>query len=193
MEHVVKPLNNRSNEVLVYWSKLKRGNPLPVRTELQPAALKNRLPDLFLLGWEETDLKFRLAGTRICEMFGTELRQANFLHIFQSDNRSQVTDAVLNAVTLRQGCRMAVDASNQSRLREYEMLLLPLNSPEGVCDRILGSLIPREIGYSHSPVAMGTLRTQGWAIAEDGSEEEGNGPVDLMRTNSGKQATSDAF
>ncbi|MFD1744312.1 PAS domain-containing protein [Rhizobium helianthi] len=163
----MQPLGSRSNEVLTYWQKLRRGRSLPVRTDLQPAALKCHLPDLFLLGWEETNLQFRLAGTRMCDLFARELRQTDFLLLFESVSRDSVVEAALNGITLSQACRMDLMTGDGAHSAEFEMLILPLISPSGLCDRILGSLIPRPSVHRHATIAMESLRLTGWSAAKE--------------------------
>ena len=57
-----------------YWNRLRDGRPAPRRTEVEPADIKTLLADTFIL---EKDTRgeavFRLAGTRLCAIYGREL------------------------------------------------------------------------------------------------------------------------
>ena len=57
-----------------YWNRLRDGRPAPRRTEIEPADIKTLLADTFIM---EKDVRgeavFRLAGTRVCAIYGREL------------------------------------------------------------------------------------------------------------------------
>ncbi len=62
-----------------YWNRLRHGRPAPRRTEVEPANIKSLLADTFIL---EKDTRgeavFRLAGTRLCAVYGRELKGFSF-------------------------------------------------------------------------------------------------------------------
>ena len=62
-----------------YWNRLRHGRPAPKRTEIEPADIKTLLADTFIL---ERDTRgeavFRLAGTRLCAVYGRELKGFSF-------------------------------------------------------------------------------------------------------------------
>ena len=63
-----------------YWNELRAGRIAPQRLEIEPSRIAGILSETFML--ERTDAgtyQFRLAGTRLCELFGSELRGKNFL------------------------------------------------------------------------------------------------------------------
>lgn len=122
-----------------YWNTLRAGRPAPFRHELDPTAIKNRLPDTFILEFGEShQLQFRLAGTNLCLLFGTELRHQPFARIWRATDRqtvAQLAEAALleHAVVFTEieGC------SRQGRRAAFELLLLPLDGGPGM---------PRAIG-----------------------------------------------
>ncbi|URK87942.1 PAS domain-containing protein [Rhizobium sp. RCAM05350] len=57
-------------EIYAYWDELRGHREVPSRSQIEPAHIRNILADLFIL--EKTprgDIRFRLAGTRICALF----------------------------------------------------------------------------------------------------------------------------
>ena len=66
-----------------YWNRLRDGRRAPRRTEIEPADIKMLLGDTFIL---ETDSRgeavFRLAGTRLCAIYGQELKGCAFASLW---------------------------------------------------------------------------------------------------------------
>ncbi|WP_254622303.1 PAS domain-containing protein, partial [Stenotrophomonas sp. GbtcB23] len=79
--------NQVSQIIFDYWTDLKGDRGAPLRTEIDPTALRHLLPHLFIatVGLEGYPV-FRLAGTRICDLFGRELRGAGFAEIWLEDD-----------------------------------------------------------------------------------------------------------
>jgi hypothetical protein len=128
-----------------YWDMLRAGRPAPSRTEIDPTAIKGRLPDTFILEFGTTaELRFRLAGTNVCAAFGRELRHLAFAEIWRAEDRNAV-DA-LGKETLTQGAVVLAQAhgkSRQGRHAGFELLLLPLDAGPGR-PRAMGLATPLE-------------------------------------------------
>jgi hypothetical protein len=138
--------NKTSIEIFTYWEHIRGPYDAPLRSQVEPAAVRHVLPDLFILEASPSDApRFRLAGTRICSIFGRELRDADFSALWAG---SQPDDAVLIANgVMAHGVPALVNATGYSitgRHLTFEMMLMPLRSSrEGEsCDRLLGSLAP---------------------------------------------------
>lgn len=54
----------------------------PPRAAIQPVALRDWLGDVFILHAENGEVRYRLAGTRLCELYGAELAGRPFLRAF---------------------------------------------------------------------------------------------------------------
>ena len=69
-----------------YWDRLRSGRPAPQRAEIEPSDIKTLLADTFIL---ERDTRgeaiFRLAGTRLCAMYGRELKGFLFPSLWRID------------------------------------------------------------------------------------------------------------
>lgn len=116
-----------------YWNMLRAGRPAPLRTQIDPTAIKGRLPDTFILELDHADdLRFRLAGTNVCAVFGRELRHLPFTDIFCPEDREAA--GALARATLVENAVVVVEAhgnSRQGRRATFEVLLLPLDAGPG--------------------------------------------------------------
>jgi hypothetical protein len=60
--------------VFEYWNRQRGQRSAPTRSEIDPAAIRHILGDTFMLAADVIDgIRFRLAGTRVCTLFGREI------------------------------------------------------------------------------------------------------------------------
>jgi len=135
--------NTKTKTVFDYFNRVRGDRTAPLRADIDPAALTSVLPDVFILGMGRHGSPiFRLAGTRVCALLGRELRGEEFLDLWHAPNRHKMklaTDAVLaNQAPLTVEIGTLADEEESGRL---EMLLAPLCSRPGICDRFIGSLV----------------------------------------------------
>ena len=87
-----------------YWNRLRDGRPAPKRTEIEPADIKTLLADTFIL---EKDARgeavFRLAGTRLCAIYGRELKGFAFASLWKE--KDQRHDRAAGAQRVRREVR----------------------------------------------------------------------------------------
>lgn len=132
-------------EIYAYWDELRGHREVPSRNQIEPAHIRNILADLFIL--EKTangDVRFRLAGTRICALFARELRSTAFDALWlgeQTARLRRVTNEVMQHKSPVVLSASAALAGTADRL-PTEIILLPLRSPDGDIDRIIGALVP---------------------------------------------------
>jgi len=62
-------------ELFDYWRACAKGNPLPSRSSISPAAIPSLLPGISILDASEKaeEIIYRVAGTRLREIFGKEV------------------------------------------------------------------------------------------------------------------------
>jgi hypothetical protein len=131
-----------------YWDRLREGRPAPRRTEIEPADIKTLLADTFILEKDSRgEAVFRLAGTRLCAVFGRELKGFAFASLWAAKDERVI--ARLLHGSLDRHSVVVVDmmgVSRSGRANPFEMLVLPL---EGGVDnpRALGSLIAMDKPY----------------------------------------------
>src|SRR5690349_14918405 len=74
-----------------YWNEVRAGRLAPLRLEIEPSRIAGILAETFMLERiDAANYQYRLAGTRLCELFGSELRGANFLDGWSAPDRTVV-------------------------------------------------------------------------------------------------------
>ncbi len=77
-----------SKALFAYWDAVRAGRAAPLRFEIDPSKISAILPYTFILERIDAEnYRFRLAGTRMCEIFGHELRGTNFLDGWETIDR----------------------------------------------------------------------------------------------------------
>ena len=100
------------------------------------------LPETFILErMENGGFRFRLAGTRITEVLGLELRGFDFLDLWNSADRQGVGTHLAN-VTEQGGVAHLgfTAAADDGRTAKFEAVLLPLIHTDKIIDRIVGAI-----------------------------------------------------
>ncbi len=138
-----------SRQLYAYWDRVRNGRVAPRRFEIEPARIPGLLPETFIAeGAGLLGFRFRLAGTKICEYFGKELRGIDLLSLFGEEDRSQL-GTVLRAIfadgAVGHGLFRSFTASN--REASFEFLLLPLIHTGETINRLLGGITPLEPPY----------------------------------------------
>ncbi len=128
-----------------YWDRLRKGRPAPLRTEIEPADIRQLLADTFIL---ERDLRseaiFRLAGTRLCATYGRELRGYAFALVWATRDQQMMARLAHNIFENNSIVVVTFRGTSQSgRTCGFEMILLPLASSEGG-RRLIGAVQPLE-------------------------------------------------
>jgi hypothetical protein len=128
-----------------YWNDLRAGRDAPYRSEIDPRRIRGALDTMFILETTaEGGLRFRLAGTRLGELTGQELRgrPAETLMIFGHER--EFTLAARRALEEPGVGVMRVRAEHQrdpgGKSWAGEILLLPMRSEMGDMSRILGAV-----------------------------------------------------
>ena len=129
--------------VFEYFNELRGDRAAPLRSEIDPSALKTVLPDLFILEKARDGIvRFRLAGTRVCIILGREMRDRAFTESWEATVRHRMRLAADAVIANRSALEIAVTAvDDDGGALALEMLMLPLCSRADRCDRIFGSLV----------------------------------------------------
>lgn len=112
-----------------YWNRLRDGRSAPTRTEIEPADIKALLGDTFIL---ESDTRgeavFRLAGTRLCAIYGRELKGFAFSSLWRAKDNRLIARLVRNVFEDKAVLVVTYDGITHSRRSvSMELLLLPLD------------------------------------------------------------------
>lgn len=132
-------------DIYNYWDELRGNKPAPRREDIDPARLKHHLGDLFILTDKgEHSPFFRLAGTRLCDLFGRELRDRPFSELWSAEKAVFPCRVARGILQHRLPVVFDVEAEDNHGAAPlvFEMLLLPLRTDEGTAPRLLGALLP---------------------------------------------------
>ncbi|CAN1721506.1 PAS domain-containing protein [Hyphomicrobium sp. 1Nfss2.1] len=133
-----------SQTLFAYWEKVRGNRATPRRFEIDPGKIAGILPSTFILErLDSENYRFRLAGTHVCDMFGSELRGTNFLSGWSHSDRTSLVRHL--AALSKQGAIETVhlEAAPVARAStSFEAILLPLRHTGDTIDRVLGALAP---------------------------------------------------
>ena len=135
---------NTSRVLYDYWNEIRKGRKAPRRFEIEPARIAGALPNTFILEiGRVSSLRFRLAGTALCEYYKQELRGTNFLDLWCEADREAISTLV--AAVADQGAVGTLlfrAGITKDRMARFECVLLPLVNSGKRVSRILGSIVP---------------------------------------------------
>ena len=84
-----------SRELYAYWEEKRGTRPAPERAEIEPGAIRGVLSDAFILALDRNSgHPVRLAGTRVCALFGREIKGESFLDLWAPSSRPIVDGLV---------------------------------------------------------------------------------------------------
>ena len=166
---------------------MRAGRLAPQRLEIEPSRIAGILSETFML--ERIDAgtyQYRLAGTRLCEMFGSELRGRNFLDDWSEEDRHVLARDL--ATVCEQGAVAVISLRGQpatSRHRvELEAVLLPLVHAGQRISRIIGAMSATSAPHwldseplLQPPPAAPRAHLAGWAAARGGRARRAAGAV----------------
>lgn len=130
-----------SRELYDYWNDLRGSRPAPRRTEVEPSSIRRILADTFMLEvLEGARYIVRLAGTRMCAVYGREVKNRDFLGFWSADDRPAVANLMAAvAEDAAGGLMIAHFHSEGGQSVACEIVLLPLHQGGRTYDRLLGS------------------------------------------------------
>jgi hypothetical protein len=150
-----------SRELFAYWEERRGARSAPERGDIEPGAIRSVLGDSFILTLDAAaDHPFRLAGTRVCGIFGRELKGEPFVQLWDAGDRDQIRDLVAIVANERTAVVAgAVATASDDCTTELELLLLPLLQQGPAHVRLLGALSPLKVPFwlGRSPVETLTL------------------------------------
>ncbi|HWD11726.1 PAS domain-containing protein [Pseudochrobactrum sp. sp1633] len=146
-------------DLLTYWDRLRGTRAAPDRRDISPRDLGGKLPNIFILrGDHEASAttanpdstgipqpkqwQFRLAGTRLCTIYGRELRNTRFLSLWHDDVRLWLAEQLhLSGLDYRPLRLEHTGLTLTEKACHFESLLLPLHEADGSLAWI-GSMVP---------------------------------------------------
>jgi hypothetical protein len=130
--------------VYEYWNQRRGSRPAPERGDIDPTHIRYALGDTFMLAADFVDeLRFRLAGTRVCALFCREIKGEAFAEIWNIESRKAV-DELMTLMNEENAAAVAglIAHTEEGNTAELELLLLPLAHSGHARIRALGVLAP---------------------------------------------------
>ncbi len=124
-----------------YWNDVRRDRLAPTRFEIEPSRISRVLSETFILERNaDADHVFRLAGSRVCEQLGVDLKGRDASWLGGPDHA--IVDAMLEKVTRDGGVSLfEFEASTpDGRSAEFEAIILPLVHPDEEITRYVGAI-----------------------------------------------------
>ena len=161
-------------ELYDYWNERRGQRAAPERGDIEPGDIRGVLADTFILAFDASaGHPFRIAGTRVCALFGRELKSEAFAELWTAETRPLVRDLLTVVAHETTGAVAGARAANaEGAALDFELLMLPLYHRGRTDARVLGALVPIKapdwLGTSTlGPLALGTLRYIGPGMATD--------------------------
>ena len=157
--------HSSSRQLYAYWEKQRGTQPAPERADIDPAAIRHALGDIFILAADFVDeQRYRLAGTRVCALFGRELKGESFNSSWTDRSREQLIGMLTELDTEHAGFVAGVSGrSAKGAAVDLELLLLPLAHRGHARVRAIGVLAAPDLPYwigseTIAELALGTVR-----------------------------------
>lgn len=148
-----------------YWNERRKQRAAPERGDIEPSMIRAALGDTFILAFDATaDHPFRLAGTRVCALFGRELKGEPFAGIWHATHRQDLVDLIGIVADEQVGAVAGASGrTSEGFTTDLELLLLPLRHHGKTHARMIGALAPTVapfwLGVSRiDRLSLGTVR-----------------------------------
>jgi hypothetical protein len=154
--------HSSNRELFDYWNERRGTRLAPERIDIEPGAIRRVLGDTFMLEASGADQRFRLAGTRICALFGRELKGESIFNLWRHSSQDTLTELLTVVVEEKLGVvasAIGTTAGDALLPVKLEMLLLPLayRANATANARVLGALVPLTAPYWLHAKAIGPL------------------------------------
>ena len=119
--------NASTRLVYDYWNR-KRGDRLaPQRADINPTDIRHALSDTFMLAADFINqLRFRLAGTRVCALFGREIKGEAFAELWNDESHKMIEKQITIVTNEATGLVAGVTAHTEDGLTaDLELLCCP--------------------------------------------------------------------
>jgi hypothetical protein len=142
-----------------YWDGLRAGRVAPRRLEIEPARIAAILAETFMLECGDSDYRYRLAGSRLCELFGYELRGTSFLNGWSQADLALIGRQMSIVCSEGAALHLAIEAGVDTRHRiELEVIVLPLLHAGDSIGRVIGAMSATSLSHWPDKGRLATRR-----------------------------------
>ena len=167
-----------SKKIFSYWSDLRNQRKAPTRAEIEPGEIREYLGDTFILEVNKAlrTISFRLAGTRLCNAYGKELKGLGFMNLWAEEDNLRVLRAISR--TYRDFKPAVISHKGKAadgREVEFETLVLPLLPNHDGDIRLLGISTTKEmpLWLDSEPIVSNKV-VSAYNISVDRPEDDSN-------------------
>ena len=125
-----------------YWNTVRGGRIAPRRYEIEPSQIVPFLSETVILEEPLDSCRIRVAGTRVCELLGDDLRGHCFFDLWGTQDQTILRDN-MRTIAHYGGVGLFTfkgELSDDAPPAELELLLLPLTHGRERVERVLGSI-----------------------------------------------------
>ena len=131
--------HRNSHFAVGYWSRIRHGRATPDQADIDPKALKRLLPFVFLLDARGGTFTYRLAGTTLCERYGSELRGRDYFLPWDPESAARLSELLRQSLRARLPlCITSIGAVDHCHMIEIETVLMPITFGADHPERFLG-------------------------------------------------------
>src|ERR1700688_3116452 len=139
-----------NREFFAYWDDKRGGTRAPDRSEIEPAAVRELLGDIFVLSYDAAaGYPFRVAGTRVCALLGCDLKDRSFSALFAPGGLREIEQIIAVVAEEMQAAVAGITATAEDGSPAHlELLLLPFSARAHTPLSLTGLLAPFGRGHS---------------------------------------------
>ena len=148
-----------TRRLFAYWNARRGTRLAPERGDIEPGAIRDILGDSFIISYDPAaEHPFRLAGTRVCSLFGRELKGEPFVRLWDEASLGDIAKFTATVADEATAFVAGVGARTaQGSPADLELLLLPLYHRGRTHVRLLGTLCPVTAPYWFGAEHVGAL------------------------------------
>ena len=150
-----------NRELFDYWNERRGERLAPERADIEPAAIRHVLGDTFVTEMSGSENhQFRIAGTRLCALFGRELKAESFLKLWSRTGQTAIRELLAVVMDEKVGVVASATGTTADDILapiNLELLLLPLAFRSRGEARVMGALAPMATPYWLGAKAIGPL------------------------------------
>ena len=136
--------HSTSRMLFAYWDALRGQRAAPERGDIEPGEIRHILADTFLLEiGEGLRAEFRLGGTRLCSLFGRELKGHLLHELWPAEAQDEIQHLIDIVVDETAGLVVGLmGTTDHEATIDLEMILLPLRHGGKTHARLMGAISP---------------------------------------------------
>jgi hypothetical protein len=153
-----------NREFFAYWDGKRGDARAPDRSDIDASELRGLLGDIFVLACDSAaGYPFRVAGTRVCALFGRDMTKKSFSALFCRESRHEIEEilTVVGEEMLPAIAGLTAAASRGPTIH-LELLLLPFNTGAHAPISLTGLLAPFETHPGTLDGPVGELSLTSW-------------------------------